>query len=418
MDISEQSVREHYGLLLGIEQEWEVSRVEVDRLQQRIEAWVQWRRDEALSCPQCRRVCPGYDHLPERTWRHLDACGFTTLVRARIPRCRCTEHGVISVRASWAEPGSRYTLAFEQYALEVVQACSSLQQAAKLLHMDWDAVHRLMHRAVARGLARRGAEPVEYLGIDEKSFGRGQSYGSVVSDLAGKRVLEVIQNRDQEAAAAVLQALPEEQRKGVRAVAMDMWQPFIKAASTVLPQASIVFDKFHLVRLLTGAVDKVRRTEHSQRQAAGDNCLKGSKYLWLKSPAKQSQQQWLNFKELLTINLKTGRAWMLAQTFEGFWQCPTPEAGRLFFKQWFARAKRSQLPPVKAAADTLRKHLEGILTYFQHRITNASAEGLNSLIQAIKSAARGFRNFANYRVAILFHLGKLDLKPITTHTFA
>jgi len=98
MDISEQTVREHYGLLLGIGQEWEVQRVEIDHSQQRIEAWARRRDNEALMCPQCRGICPGYDHLPQRTWRHLDACGFTTLLHARIPRCRCEHHGVLSVR--------------------------------------------------------------------------------------------------------------------------------------------------------------------------------------------------------------------------------------------------------------------------------------------------------------------------------
>lgn len=107
-----------------------------------------------------------------------------------------------------------------------------------------------------------------------------------------------------------------------------------------------------------------------------------------------------------------------ARIFEGFWQCGEAKQARKFFKEWFGRAKRSRLEPIKAAADTIKRHLEGILTYFKHRITNASAEGLNSLIQSLKTAARGYRNFANYRAAILFHLGKLDLKPITTHTFA
>ena len=418
MDISQQTVREHYGLLLGIGQEWEVQRVEIDQAGQRIEAWAVWREGELLSCPQCRRICPGYDRQPQRTWRHLDACGFTTLVHARIPRCRCEDHGVISVRASWAEPGSRYTLAFEQHAVEVLGACGSLSRAAQLLRLDWDAAHRLMRRAVERGLARRQEEPAAHIGIDEKSFGRGQSYGSVVSDLGGRRVLEVMQNRDEAAATAVLEALPETLRQSVEAVAMDMWKPYASAVAKVLPKAAVVFDKFHLVRLLNDAVDRVRKAEHRQLREQGDETLNGSKYLWLKSPQEHSESQWRSFKELLGINLKTSRAWLLARTFEGLWQCRDQQAARVFFKQWLARAKRSRLEPLRAAGQTLERHLEGVLAYFKHRITNASAEGLNSLIQSLKTAARGFRNFANYRAAILFHLGKLDLKPTTTHTFA
>lgn len=418
MDISQQTVREHYGLLLGIGQEWEVERVEVDQAGQRIEAWAAWREGEALSCPHCRRICPGYDRQPQRTWRHLDACGFITLVHARIPRCKCEDHGVISVRASWAEPGSRYTLAFERHAVEVLGACASLSRAAKQLRLDWDAAHRLMSRAVERGLARRQQDPAPHLGIDEKSFGRGHSYGSVVSDLGGKRVLEVMENRDEAAAVTVLEALPEALRQSVEAVAMDMWKPYASAVAKVLPEADIVFDKFHLVRLLNDAVDRVRKAEHRQLRARGDETLCGSKYLWLKSPQKHSQAQWSSFKTLLGINLKTSRAWLLARTLEGLWQCEDQQAARVFFKQWLARARRSRLEPLKSAAQTLQRHEEGIMTCFKHRITNASAEGLNSLIQSLKTAARGFRNFANYRAAILFHLGKLDLLPTTTHSFA
>ena len=418
MDISEQSVRAHYGELLGVGGEWEIERVEIDRRQHCIEAWATWRKGEGLMCPQCREICPGYDRLPQRTWRHLDACGFTTLIHARIPRCRCTHHGVVSVRAAWAEPGSRYTLAFERHAIDAISAASSLSEAAMLLRMDWDAVHRIQRRAVERGMARREGEPTDYIGIDEKSFGRGQSYGSVVSDLSGRRVLEVVQNRDEQAATEALEQLPCVLRQSVQAVAMDMWKPFINAAAQVLPDADIVFDKFHIVRLLKEGVDRVRRQEHRQLQARGDDVLCGSKYLWLKSPANQTPKQWSSFKALLARNLKAGRAWGLVQTFEGFWQCGEAKQARKFFKEWFGRAKRSRLEPIKAAADTIKRHLEGILTYFKHRITNASAEGLNSLIQSLKTAARGYRNFANYRAAILFHLGKLDLKPITTHTFA
>jgi transposase len=418
MDISEQSVRAHYGELLGVGQQWEVERVELDHVARRIETWAVWCKDEALMCPQCRETCPGYDHLPLRTWRHLDACGFTTLLHARIPRCRCERHGIISVRASWAEPGSRFTLAFEQHAVEVLLAASSLSDAAQLLRLDWDAAHRIQRRAVERGMARRAGESTPYLGIDEKSFGRGQSYGSVLSDLTGRRVLEVVQNRDEQAARSVLEELPLVQRQSVEAVAMDMWKPFINAVSRVLPEADIVFDKFHIVRLLHEGVDRVRRQEHRHLQGQGEDTLSGSKYLWLKSPVKHTPKQWASFKELLSLNLKVGRAWVLKQTFEGFWECEDESSARVFFKQWFGRAKRSKLPAIKSAADTIKAHLRGILTYFTHRITNASAEGLNSLIQSLKSAARGFRNFANYRTAILFHLGKLSLKPITTHTFA
>ena len=416
MDISEQSVKEHYGELIGVGIQWEVIRVDVHHREQRLEAWVQWKKDAILLCPECRKECPGYDMLKQRTWRHLDACGYITLLHARIPRCQCKEHKVLSIVPCWAAPGSRFTLAFECHANDVLDGARSISSACKLLHIDWDTALLIQKRGVERGLAKRTAQATDYLGMDEKSFGKGQSYGTVISDLTHGSVLEVMQNRDQASATQALMALPSEMRNSVKAVAMDMWKAFANAVEEVIPQAAIVHDRFHIKGYLTKAVDEVRRSENKELKASGDTSLVGSKYQWLRNPTNHTDESWESFEELLERNLKTGRAWALKETFEQFWDYRLEDKAAEFFKQWFGRAKRSKLKPVKQAADTLKRHLPNILTYFTHRITNATAEGLNSLIQALKSNARGFRNFANYRIAILFHLGKLDRKPAFTHS--
>jgi transposase len=416
MDISEQSVKAHYGELIGVGKEWEVERVEVHHLERRLEAWVRWRKGVPMLCPQCGQKCPGYDHSNERTWRHLDACGYTTVLHARIPRGQCQTHKVISMVPSWAEPGSRFTLAFERYAIDVLLAARSVSAACGILGLDWDSAHLIQKRGVARGLAQRKSEKTEYLGIDEKSFGKGQSYGTVLSDLTGGRVLEVMENRDQATATQVLRSLPEEQRQSILGVAMDMWKPFTNAVQNVLPWASIVHDRFHIVKYLTEGVDKVRRAEHKALSAQGDDRLKGTKFDWLTHPDNLSDERWLSLEQLLAINLKTGRAWAFKETMAQLWDFGDREAAEKFFKEWFGKVKRSKLEPMKKVADMIKRHIDNILTYYEHRITNAAAEGLNSIIQVIKSNARGFRNFANYRIAILFHLGKLDLKPAFTHS--
>jgi len=354
--------------------------------------------------------------MAERSWRHLDACGYTTLLSARLPRCECQKHGVLAQRPPWAEPGSRFTLAFEAYAIDVLLAARSVSSACALLGLDWETMERLRARAVERGLSRRKPEKVKYLGVDEKSFGRGHSYGTVVNDLEGKRVLEVVENREEASIREAYGLLGKELLEGVAGVAMDMWQPYLKVTRECLPAAVVVHDKFHVSGFLNEAVDQVRRREHGEMRRAGDETLTGSKYLWLRNPANLSETQATAFAELLAVNLKAGRAWALKETFTQFWECADAEAGAKFFQRWFGRAKRSKLEPIKAAADKIKRHLPNILTYFQHRITNAASEGLNSFIQAIKANARGFRKFANYRIAILFYLGKLDLSPYAAHT--
>lgn len=404
------AVAAHYGMLLGIASPWVVKEAKLEMAGRRVDIEVVHDASQPVRCPQCRRECARHDHAPERTWRHLDVMQFTTQIRSRLPRCACEEHGVVTLVPPWAEPGSRFTLLFEAFAVQVLQACASLTQAAELLRLDWDSVQRLMDRAVERGLVRRSTAEVVYVGLDEKSFGRGQNYVSVMTDLKQPRVLEVVENRTSEAAVALWKSLPEEQRAKVQAASMDMGANFSSATRQVAPQAKIVHDRFHVSQLLNEAVDKVRREEHRRLLEQGDESLKHTKFLWLQGAAVEDERA-LSFAELCERDLKTAKAWAYKETFVEFWQQPDAISAKRFHEQWHAQVMRSKLEPLKKVARTLAAHLDGLLNYFVHRITNALTEGFNSRIQAIKAAARGFRRFQNYRTRILFFCGKLDLAP-------
>jgi transposase len=402
----------HYALLLGVESPWTVGEVKLDLALKKVEIALQWARGQQVPCPQCSKPCAMADHAPERTWRHLDTMQFETLIRARVPRCDCPEHGVKTITVPWAAPGARFTLLFERFAIDVLLASRSLSQAADLLRLDWDAVQRIMERAVVRGLEQRRLEGLAHVGIDEKSFGSGQSYISLLTDLDQSRVLEVMDGCDQAVAEALWKSLPEEQRKRIVAVALDMSAAFIAATQSSVPQAELVHDKFHVAKHLNEAVDKVRRQEHRELLEQGDETLKGSRQLWLFNPVNFSEEQAADFERLKYSGLKVARAWAIKELFCKLWQYVYEGSARAFFKKWFGWATRSQLKPVIKVARMLRKHLENILTYLRHPITNAVTEGLNSKIQSIKSNARGFRSFENYRIRILFFCGKLQLHPL------
>ena len=280
---------------------------------------------------------------------------------------------------------------------------------AELLELDWDGVQRLVERAVTRGLARRSLADIRWVGLDEKSFLRGQSYISVMNDIAGARVLEVVPDRYQAAGEALWQVLPAAARKKVEAAAMDMSGSYVAATRAQAPQTAIVRDKFHVAKMLNEAVDQTRRSEHARLQAAGDDTLSGTRYLWLHGLLPEKKQA--SFAELLEINLQTAKAWCYKEQFIEFWAQPDAAHGAQFFADWHRSVVRTRLTRVKAVAKTLKKHLTNLLTYFVYPITNAISEGFNSKIQAIKSDARGFRRFANYRARILFHCGKLSLLP-------
>ncbi len=388
----------HYGQLLGLDTAWVVSEVALCLAENRVDILVEHAGGQ-VDCPECGGSCSIADHAPERTWRHLDTMQFETRLRARVPRANCRSCGVKTTAVPWAGKHSRFTLMFEAFAIRVIQACGNVKSAAALIGLDWDSVHRIMQRAVERGLERRELDSLEYVGIDEKSFGRGHSYVSLMTDLSGARVLEVVEDRTEVAANQLWEALPEAQRSQIDAVAIDMWPAFSNSVKTNAPQAEIVHDRFHISKHLNDAVDQVRRGEHKTLTKQGDDRLKGSKQQWLFNPENLSEDRWIEFEKLKDQELKTSRAWAIKEQFRWFW-ADLSHVGRYagkFFKRWYGWASRSRLKPVIKVAKMLKRHLENTLSYFRHGITNAMSEGFNSRIQSIKSQARGFRAFPNYR---------------------
>jgi transposase len=401
---------DHYRALLGLDSNWKVSRVEFLPTEKSVDIWIQFC-GSSLNCPGCKERCTRADMAPERSWRHLDTMQFTTTIHASIPRSQCEQCGVLTVAVPWADKHSRFTLLFESFASEVIQACSNVKSAAALLGINWKSAHTIMERAVNRGMAARDVASIRYVGIDEKSFGKGHDYVSVMTDIENSRVLEVEPERTRQAVDNLWEKLSETQRKGVEAVAMDMWQPFMESTKAACPSADVVHDRFHVSKYMGEGVDKVRRHENKTLIAENDSSLKGTRQLWLYSLENLPEDRRAAFLSLQKQDLQTGRAWSLKENFRHFWECKTSEEGNAFFQTWYAWANRSQLAPMIKVAGMLKRHLAGLLTYMKHRITNATSEGFNSRIQSIKSAARGFKNFSNYRIRILFFCGKLELIP-------
>ncbi len=405
-----ETLSSHYARLLGLDDSWRVESVDLQIEDRRVEIRLS-HVGCSVFCPECSGACGLADHADERRWRHLDTMQFTTELVARLPRSRCAEHGVKTIVPPWAGKHSRFTLLFEAFAVEVLQACRTVKAAAALLGLSWDAVQSIMDRAVERGLELRGATPIKHIGIDEKSFGKGQDYITVLTDLDGSRVLDVVPERTQAAAEAVLQTLSAEQRQTVRAVAADMLPAYANAVARQTPNAELVHDKFHVSKYLTEAVDQVRRAENKDLQAQDDDRLKGTRQLWLYNKSNLSPEQRRRFAAIKRKGLKTARAWAIKEQFRWFWRHVYPMSAKDFFKQWYGWGVRCHLQPIVKVARMLKRHLPGLLSYFNYRITNAASEGFNSVIQALKYAARGFKSFKNYRTRILFFCGRLNLRP-------
>jgi transposase len=403
--------KELYEKILGIIGPWEIEKIGVNEVKNEIHVYLEYSKDTVGECPECKIACALYDFREERIWRHLDTCEFKTYIHCRMPRSNCSEHGIRTMEVPWAESMSRFTKLFERHAIFLQKATENRSKAAEYLGLSWDEMNGIMERAVVRGLSRRKDDPINYLGVDEKSFHAGQSYVQILTDTEGKRVLEVVENRDEKAVNEVYTCLTEEQKAKVKAISMDFWQPYINGAAAHIPLADIVHDKFHIMQYMNDAVDAVRRSENKRLKKGGDATLVGTKYIWLKNPENLTEKQKTTFAELTEKQLDVNRAYQRRELLKDFWKCSEEESACQFFKDWYFSATHSQLAPVIKVAKMLKRHFGNIITYFTHHISNSFAEGINSVIQHIKATARGFRSFQNYRTSILFYCGGLDLYP-------
>ena len=406
---------ELYQAVLGIESPWKVARVKLALDEGQVDVHVEHGRGERFACPQCAAMCPVYDHAPERTWRHLDTCQYRTLLHAEPPRVKCSEHGVRQVRLPWAERKSQFTLLFEAFAIDVLRA-TDVSRAAGILRISWDEAWTIQKRAVKRGEARRAKQnkAIKQMGVDEKSPGRGKAMFTIVSDLERKTVEWIGDGHKGATLDEYWESLTKAELAAIEVVAMDMGQAYFNSTLRQVPGAvkKIVFDRFHVMQAATRAVDQVRRNEHASILRRGAKSpLSKTRYLWLYSEENLPERHLARFADLKDSEMKTAKAWGMKELLRNLWSFEyKPAAGR-FLSSFIRSAKAMQLAPLRKLAGTLADKRKNILTYIDHRVTSATCEGLNSAIQAIKTRGRGYRNRGNFKTAIYFALGGLDLYP-------
>lgn len=406
------NLEQFYAHLLKVKRPWIVTEVRFQEAEERVDLYVEHERGIKLRCPRCDAWCPVYDHSPEREWRHLDTCDVPTYVHTRLPRVKCQEHGVISIASEWSEPGSDLTMAMEAHIIDLEKECS-IQAVSRLTGLSWDRCWGVMDRSVRRGQRRKAWKVPTYIGVDEKSFAKRHQYMTLVCDVETGTVEYVADDRRQESLEGYFLPFDEDELEAIEAICMDMHDPYIAAVRECVPNGmdKIVFDKFHVLRLMNEAVDKVRRREHKKLRIEHNEVLKGTKYLWLYNP-DNIPEHWLpRFEELRHMDLKVSRAWAIKETLRQLWNYRREGWARRFFQRWYFWATHSRLPPVIEVARTLKRRLDNVLTYLRHRITNALNESLNSQVEKVKRMASGYRNRTHFHTAIYFHCGGLDLYP-------
>jgi transposase len=395
------------GLALGLRPPWEVSACVFESADKRLEIELDFARGAVFACPACAgQGCKVHD-TERRRWRHLNFFQHECYLNARLPRVECPACGVKTVDVPWARPGSGFTLLFEAYVM-LLGPQMPVAAMARLVGEHDTRLWRVLRHYVEEARGQQDLSAVKRVGIDETARARGHEYISVVVDMDRSAVICATEGKD----AAVVEAFTRDlERHGGKAeqiqeVCCDMSPAFIKGVEEKLERAAITFDKFHVIKLMGEAVDQVRRRERLERPE-----LARTRWHWLKNPERLKVEHLVELERMMMPHrkLKTARAYMLRLTLQDFYAEP-PEGAELFLRKWCAWAMRSRLESVKKVARTLREHWEGVLRWFRSRINNGVLEGINSLIQAAKAKARGYRSTRNLLTMVYLIAGKLDFK--------
>jgi transposase len=343
-----------------------------------------------------------HDVKPTRTWRHTDCWNVPTLVRAAPRRVRCRHCGVRIEQVPWARTRSRFTHLFEAEVLRRARDCS-ISGVCRQLGLHWTSVMRLIERWVEEAAARQFRRPLRIIGVDEVSYGRGKrKFLTIVWDHVRARVVWIGQGRERDTLDAFFAKLGRKRSRGVRVVTMDMWQGYIGSVQAHAPLAEIVFDRFHIERYLTQAVEEVRRQEFFRRRGAYRDAVRGKKWLLLTKHRRLPRRKRRELMELLGMNRRLFKAYVFKEQFEHAWTYTTEKGMREFLERWRKLLNWSRLTSLIAFYDMLMRHIDCVLAWARYHLTNAALEGNNARVRAISQRAHGYRN-PNNLMLVLYH---------------
>lgn len=399
-----------FKVLLSLDANWQVQEVEAYKDSEDVEITIKYIGKEVL-CNDTYDRFPIYDFAPERGWRHLDILQYKAHLKCRLPRMKNKEGKVVTISPPWASKHERFTHDFESYVIDLLLATKNQTKTAKLVRCGFNVVNRVLHRSVARGMARRQMSDLKFdnLSIDEKAFRKGHSYITVLSYPSSGCIIDVEEHRTKSAVRTLIdKSLTHEQQQMVETISMDMWKPYITVANEKLPNAGIVHDRFHLVKYLNDGIDKVRR-----REVKTSVDLKDSRYALLKNPENLTEKQRIKFETIKQANYQVSKAWQIRENFKDLFQQETNPINALkLMLSWASDSISKQIKEMNKVVETFKTHISGVLNALTSTYSNAMAERLNGKIQELKTVGRGYRTFKNFRSAILFFNGGLSLYPL------
>lgn len=383
--------------LLGIEG-WEIRPDGIDILDDVVIIKIRPVAGNSHFCHCGRGALFVYDHQPVRRVRDFPVFGRKCFLEFEPARIDCSNCGVVVEKLDWLDRNERQTLRYGRY---VAALCNILPvlDVADLEGLNKNKVYRIDRKWLLLREQERQIQPVKNLGIDEIALRKGHVYATVFYDLDKHEVIGLVKSRTEKAVNTFFRRMGKQWCKKVKAVCMDLWKPFLKSVRRHCKKAVVVFDKFHVYKYLSEAIDQVRRNEMNDADEEGRKLIKGSRWLWLKNKLNKEQRQ--TIEEIMALNNNLALAYILKEDFSRFYQCGGMNEAIAFLKEWTGRCIESNLKPFMKLAKRLNKWREGIASYFKYRITNGISEGINNKIKVIKRRSYGFHDEIYFFLKIL-----------------
>ncbi len=400
-----------FTVALGIVPPWEVVGIEFSQESKRLDIKIDFKRGSAFSCPVCGATATVYD-TTERTWRHLNFFQYEAYITARVPRVRCPNAGcgVKQIEVPWARAGSGFTLLFEALVLAMARQMPVNVIGGMLGEHD-TRLWRIIRRYIETTRSQEDYSGVRRIGVDETSSSKGHKYVTLFFDMDQRKLLFGTVGKDHATVGRFVDDLVFHggDPKNVTDACLDMSKAFIKGIKESFPNASLTFDQFHVIKLMNNILAKIRAEEARQFPEE----LKKTRYIFLKNPDRLSADDEKKLFGLTRFNLGSIKAYMLKLALQFVYAATSRAEAEMLLKRWHLRAIRSRIDRIIKLAKTVKEHWDGILSYFDSRLTNGFLEGINSLIQAAKAKARGYRNPNNLIAMAYLIAGKLKLPSPT-----
>jgi len=404
--------------LLGLGLNWEVLESRFDRTTGTVfleigETEHLW---ESARCPKEGGLTTCYDHTEQMSWRHLNVFEHRCEIVCRLPRGKCRQCGhVFRVRPPWEGLSTHFTKEFEAFALVLMREMP-MSKVSEVMGESDTRLWRMLFRQVDRAYAEADFSNATCVGVDEMSIRKGHKYMSVFADLVNKRVLFATEGKDHQVWEKFVAALEVHNghRHALTQASMDMSPAYEKGVTETCRNARIVFDKFHVVANVSKAVDKVRQKEIRIGGMGTWEALNRTQWLWRKNPENLTEQEKARLAKIDQKSLWTAKAYQMRLVFQDIYGSETESVARHRFRvwcRWVRWAGRKQplnlLQAMMKVADTVEKHLKGILGHWTSGVTNAFMEGLNSVFSATKRKARGYKSVRYLTTMLYFIAGKL-----------